>query len=177
MVTINLLPIKAELRRKALISQLAILGISIIALVVVLGAFHETLKIRRDNLQQDITDTRIEIQKLTVQAGEIEVFKKHKQELERKLDIIKDLNNKKAGTVQMLDELSMLIPEKVWIRSLNNTGGKLVLEGLAVDNTVIAEFMKKLQASQQFDEVELILTEQDGANVKFVVQCKVQLPA
>lgn len=177
MVTINLLPIKAELRRKALISQLAILGISVIALVIVLGAFHETLNIRRDNLQQDITDTRIEIQKLTVQAGEIEVFKKRKQELERKLDIIKDLNNKKAGPVQMLDELSMLMPEKVWIKTLNNTSGKLVLEGLAVDNTVIADFMKKLQGSQQFDEVELILTEQEGANVKFVVQCKVQLPA
>jgi len=177
MVTINLLPIKAELRRKALISQLAILGISIVALVVVLGAFHETLKIRRDNLQQEITDTRIEIQKLTVQAGEIEVFKKRKQELERKLDIIKDLNAKKAGPVQMLDELSMLMPEMIWIRSLNNTGGKLVMEGLGVDNTVIADFMKKLQGSQQFDEVELILTEQEGANVKFVIQCKVKLPA
>ncbi|MEN6472635.1 MAG: PilN domain-containing protein [Syntrophaceae bacterium] len=177
MVTINLLPIKAELRRKALISQLAVLGISIIALVVVLGAFHETLKIRRDNLQQEITDTRIEIQKLTVQAGEIEVFKKRKQELERKLDIIKDLNAKKSGPVQMLDELSTLMPEKVWIRSLSNTGGKLVLDGLAVDNTVIAEFMKKLQGSQQFGDVELILTEQEGANVKFVIQCKVKLPA
>jgi type IV pilus assembly protein PilN len=177
MVTINLLPIKAELRRKALISQLAVLGISIIALVIVLGAFHETLKIRRDNLQQDITDTRVEIQKLTVQAGEIEVFKKRKQELERKLDIIKDLNAKKSGPVQMLDELSTLMPEKVWIRSLKNTGGKMVLEGLALDNTVIAEFMKKLQGSQQFEEVELILTEQEGANNKFVIQCKVKLPA
>jgi len=51
------------------------------------------------------------------------------------------------------------------------------MEGLAVDNTVIADFMKKLQGSQQFDEVELILTEQEGANVKFVVQCKVKIPA
>ena len=177
MVTINLLPIKAELRRKALISQLAILGISIVALVVVLGAFHETLKIRRDNLQQEITDTRIEIQRLTVQAGEIEVFKKRKQELERKLDIIKDLNAKKAGPVQMLDELSILVPEKIWITSLSNTGGKLVMEGQGVDNTVIADFMKKLQGSQQFDDVELILTQQEGANVKFVIQCKVKLPA
>ena len=77
----------------------------------------------------------------------------------------------------MLDEFSLLIPDKVWIKSLNNSGDKLVLEGLAVDNTVIAEFMKKLQGSQHFSDVELIMTEQEGMNNKFVIQCKVKAPA
>lgn len=176
MVTINLLPIKAELRRKALIQHVAVLGICILLVVVALGAVQTSIKYRRDGLQQDITDTKTEIQKLTIKAGEIEDFKKRKQELERKLDIIKDLNTKKTGPVQMLDELSILIPEKVWIKSLNNTGDKLVMEGVAVDNTVIAEFMKKLQGSQHFFDVELLLTEQEGLNNKFVIQCKVKLP-
>lgn len=176
MVTINLLPIKAELRRKALIQHVVVLGICLVLAVAVLGGVQTSIKHRRDTLQQDITDTKLEIQKLTIKAGEIEDFKKRKQELERKLDIIKQLNAEKAGPVQMLDELSLLIPEKVWLKSLNNTGDKLVLEGGAVDNTVIAEFMKKLQGSQHFSDVELILSEQEGMNKKFVVQCKVKTP-
>jgi type IV pilus assembly protein PilN len=81
------------------------------------------------------------------------------------------------GPVQMLDELSILIPEKAWIKSLNNTGNKLVLEGTAIDDTVIADFMKKLQGSQHFTDVELVIAEQEGLNHKFVIQCKIKLPA
>ena len=79
MVTINLLPIKAELRRKALIQHIVALGICVVLAVVALGAVQTSIKHRRDTLQQDITDTKLEIQKLTIQAGEIEDFKKRKQ--------------------------------------------------------------------------------------------------
>jgi type IV pilus assembly protein PilN len=177
MVTINLLPIKAELRRKTLIQHLIVLGVCVLVLVIGLGAIQGSIKYRKDILQQDIVSTKVEIQKLTIKAGEIEDFKKRKQELERKLDIIKDLNTKKMGPVQMLDELSILIPEKAWIKSLNNTGNKLVLEGTAIDDTVIADFMKKLQGSQHFTDVELVIAEQEGLNHKFVIQCKIKLPA
>ncbi|MCK7509133.1 MAG: PilN domain-containing protein [Desulfobacterales bacterium] len=71
----------------------------------------------------------MEIKRLTVEAGEIEKFKQQKQELERKLDVIQDLNAKKTGPVEVLDELSLIIPEKAWLTSLSNKGDNMVLEG------------------------------------------------
>jgi Tfp pilus assembly protein PilN len=68
----------------------------------------------------------------------------------------------------------MLIPEKAWISSFTNTGEKVVLDGTAVDNTIIAEFMKRLQGSKHYTDVELVLSEQEGLNHKFVIQCKIQ---
>jgi type IV pilus assembly protein PilN len=91
--------------------------------------------------------------------------------------VIQSLNAKKTGPVEILDELSLIIPEKVWLTSLNNKGDDLVLEGLALDNTTIATFMKRLQASTHFDNVSLVLSQQEGGKHKFSITCKIKLPA
>lgn len=176
MVKINLLPIKSELRKKALVEHVTLLALCII-LVFILSWFVQTsINHQKEMLQQEVTATKLEIKKLTAEAGEIEKFKQQKQELERKLDIITELNAKKTGPVEVLDQLSLLIPEKAWITSLKNTGNTLVLDGAAVDNPTIATFMKNLQTSPYFQEVDLELTQQQGINHKFTIKCKIKLP-
>lgn len=174
MVKINLLPIRVELRKKALVEHL-VLAILCIALVII-GAYFTQLTVinERDDLQKEIADTKVEIKKLTAEAGEIEKFKQQKQELERKLDVIRDLNAQKTGPVEMLDELSLIIPEKAWLIALTNQGDKIVLEGAAVDNTTIAAFMKQLQASKHFDKVTLVLSKQEGGVQKFSITCMIK---
>ncbi|MGC9324655.1 MAG: PilN domain-containing protein [Desulfomonilia bacterium] len=177
MVKINLLPIKSELRRKALVEHIVLLCLCILLVLILAWFAQGSIINQKESLQKEIAATKLEIKKLTAEAGEIEKFKKQKQELERKLEIITDLNSQKTGPVEVLDQLSIIIPEKAWITSLNNSGTTLILEGLAVDNTTIASFMKRLQASEYFDEVALVLSQQDGANHKFTITCKVKLPA
>lgn len=177
MVKINLLPIKLELRRKALIEHATLLSLCIVLIFILSWFVHTSITNKKEMLQQEITSTKLEIAKLTAEAGEIEKFKQQKQELERKLNIIKDLNAKKSGPVEVLDQLSLLIPEKAWITSLNNTGSSLVLDGMAVDNPTIAAFMKSLQASPYFQGVELELTQREGMNHKFTIKCQIKLPS
>ncbi len=177
MVTINLLPVKAELRKKALLEHLIILAAALILLAIILAGVQTSVVNTRNDLNEEIAITKVEIQKLSKEAKEIEEFKKRKQELERKLGIIANLNTQKTGPVEVLDQLSLIIPEKAWIRSLNNSSNALVLEGFAVDNPTIALLMKRLQASQYFTDVELVLSQQDGSNHKFTIKCKIKLPA
>ncbi len=175
MVNINLLPIKAELRRKALIEHSTFLVLCILLVVIGLGFYQGSVKRQKEMLQREITQTKLEITKLTAIAGEIEEFKKRKQELDKKLEIIRSLNTKKTGQVEMLDQLSLIIPEKAWIKTLNNSGANLVLEGHAVDNPTIATFMKQLQLSPYFTNVDLVLAQQEGSNHKFTIKCSVNL--
>ena len=165
MVNINLLPIKAELRRKALIEHSTFLVLCILLVVIGLGFYQGSVKRQKEMLQREITPI----------AGEIEEFKKRKQELDKKLEIIRSLNTKKTGQVEMLDQLSLIIPEKAWIKTLNNSGANLVLEGHAVDNPTIATFMKQLQLSPYFTNVDLVLAQQEGSNHKFTIKCSVNL--
>lgn len=177
MVKINLLPIKSELRQKALIEHVTLLCLCV-ALIFILSWFVQTsANNRKEALQQEVTETKLEIKRLTAEAGEIEKFKKQKQELEKKLDVIRELNAKKSGPVEILDQLSLLIPEKAWITSVNNSGNNLVLNGMAVDNPTIAFFMKNLQSSSHFQGVELELTQLEGSNHKFTIKCQIKLPS
>lgn len=177
MVKINLLPIKTELRQKALVEHVALLSLCIVLIFILSWFVQTSINHKKESLQQEMTSTKLEITKLTAEAGEIEKFKQQKQELEKKLNIIKDLNAKKSGPVEILDQLSLLIPEKAWISSMENKGNGLVLSGIAVDNPTIAGFMKSLQASPYFTGVELELSQQEGANHKFTIKCQIKLPS
>ncbi len=177
MVKINLLPIKSELRQKALIEHIVLLSLCVVLIFILSWFVQTSITNKKESLQQEMTSTKLEIAKLTAEAGEIEKFKQQKQELEKKLNVIKDLNAKKSGPVEILDQLSLLIPEKAWVTSMENAGNKLVLNGVAVDNPTIAAFMKSLQASSYFEGVELELTEQQGMNHKFTIKCQIKLPS
>jgi type IV pilus assembly protein PilN len=177
MVKVNLLPIRSELRKKALVEHVVLLALCIVLVFIFEWFVQTAITQQRDSLQNEVATTKLEIKKLTAEAGEIEKFKAQKQELERKLNVIEDLNAKKTGPVQILDELSLIIPEKAWLTSLDNKGDNLVLEGQALDNTTIATFMKRLQASTHFDNVALILSQQEGGRHKFSIICKIKMPA
>ncbi len=177
MVKINLLPIRTELRKKALVEHVVLLALCVVLVFILEWFVQASLNQQKETLQKEVATTKLEIKKLTAEAGEIENFKAQKQELERKLDVIQSLNAKKTGPMEMLDELSLILPEKAWLTSLTNNGDGLVLEGVALDNTTIAAFMKRLQASTHFDNVSLVLSQQEGGKHKFSITCKIKLPA
>jgi type IV pilus assembly protein PilN len=177
MVKINLLPIRLELRKKALVEHVIFVALCVFLVLIFEWFVQATITSQRDSLIREIATTKVEIKKLTAEAGEIEKFKQQKQELEKKLDVIQDLNAKKTGPVEILDELSVIIPDKAWLISLTNKGDSMVLEGQALDNTTIATFMKQLQSSKHFDNVTLVLSQQEGGRQKFSITCKIKLSA
>ncbi len=177
MVKINLLPIKAELKRKALAEHIVFLILTVILLIIGVTFVQSSVRQKKEAIQQEIVSTKLEIKKLTAIAGQIEAFKKHRQELETKLGIIKNLRKKKTGPVEILDQLRLIIPEKAWLTSLNNTGSSLVLHGSAVDNPTIAQFMKNLEISPYFTDVVLVYSRQAKNRHRFVINCKVKIPS
>jgi type IV pilus assembly protein PilN len=174
MVTINLLPVKDELRLNAIIQHIVVFAVWVGIVIVGLGVLQGPMTREKSMIESDIQTPQIQIKELKVKAEEIEKVKKRRMELEKKLQVINDLSIQKTGPVEDLDELSMLIPEKAWIGSFTNTGDKVVIDGTAVDNTIIAEFMKRLQGSKHYTDVELVFSQQEGLNHKFVIQCKIK---
>lgn len=176
MVKVNLLPIRSELRKKALVEHVLLLALCIFLVIIGEWFVQTAINQQKEALENEMASTKVEIKKLTAEAGEIEKFKTQKQELERKLKVIEDLNAKKTGPVQILDELSLIIPEKMWLNSVDNKGDNLVLGGYAVDNTTIAAFLKRLQASSHFDNVALVMSQQEQGKHKFTIMCKIKMP-
>jgi type IV pilus assembly protein PilN len=160
MIRINLLPVKA-LRAEVARRREIIIGSVVLAVVVALlaGAYGYQLY-RLSSLQTELATLRSELQALNVKIKEVGDLQNKIKDLRGKTKIIDDLNQKKSGPVLVMESLSNATPGSLWLTDLRESGGNLTMNGLAVDNQTIADFLKSMAASKYFGNVELVETTQ-----------------
>jgi len=156
MIRINLLPVKEleaeSVRRRELIIGGTISGIAILLLCgVYLFQWRE-----HSRLQNELTGLRNEIQALNVKVKEVGDLQNKIKDLRGKNKIFEDLSKKRVGPVRVLESLSVATPTSLWLTELRENGGNLVINGLAMDNQIIAEFMRALTNSKYFANVDLV---------------------
>jgi len=175
MIKINLLPVRAAKKKESLRQQLSIFGLSIVAvLVICLGIYTMTLaKIK--TAEDEIVKSEQEIETLKKKIGEINNIKKLQEEVKKKLDILDQLRRNKTGPATRLAELSDAVPDKVWLTKYSENGGNISIAGTAFNEELIAELMRNLQATKDFTNVELLVSEQTdikGLKIKkFEISC------
>ena len=156
MIRINLLPIRQLKKRARLKTELlgfsAVFALVLLVLVVVWFALAGKIA----NLKEELV--ALEKKKLSYQPiiTQIETLKKEKQMVEQKLDSIKKLQAGAQVTVRVLDEVASRTPtSRMWLNSLQQATGRLQLQGIALDNETIAQYMQQLEASEYFEKTEL----------------------
>ena len=156
MIRINLLPIKqlqAEVtRRREIIIAAVVLGS---LLVVLLGTYLYQWS-QLSALENELAALRSELQALNAKVKEVADLQVKIKDLRGKQKIIEDLNGKKSGPVLVMASLSRATPASLWLTDLRESAGNVTMNGLAVDNETVADFMRSLAASKHFSNVELI---------------------
>lgn len=160
MIHVNLLPIKEAQRALGRRQQVsvAVLSISVALLVMVVPYVLQGRRIAQ--LDREITDVSADIERYNAQTREVRDLEKKRTELQAKLKVIDDLKQKRVGPVRMLEDLSTATPQKLWLVSFSETNGQATITGMALDNQTIAGFMRSLQSSPYFYEVDLVETSQ-----------------
>ena len=160
MIRINLLPIKAlqaeVTRRREIITGSTVLGV----VVALLGGTYAYQSYALSQLQNELAGLRTELQALNVKVKEVGDLQNRIKDLRSKNKIIADLNGKKSGPVLVMESLSSATPSSLWLTDLKESGGNATMNGLAVDNQTIADFMKTIAGSKYFSNVELVETTQ-----------------
>lgn len=167
MVRINLLPVRSSKKKETAKQQLAILGVSaLLVLIAGLGLYvYAQAKIKAT--KEEIVRAESDLQQLKDKIGELENIKKLKDEVSKKLDVLGQLRKGKTGPVRRLATLSDATPEKLWITKYAESGAGVSIGGIALDEDLIATFMRNLQGSEDFTNVELVVSEQaDVGGVK-----------
>jgi type IV pilus assembly protein PilN len=160
MIRINLLPVKAlqaeVTRRREIIIGALVFG-SVLALLI--GThIYQTLEL--SGLQSELASLRADLQALNVKIKEVGDLQNKIKDLRSKNKIIENLNKKKSGPVLVMENLSSATPNSLWLTDLRESGGNVTMNGLAVDNQTIADFMKAIALSKHFSNVELVETTQ-----------------
>jgi type IV pilus assembly protein PilN len=179
MIKINLLLARKEKKKAGMRKEFIVLILSVVLLVMVLVFIQWRLEKEKDDTLAQISTTKKEIAYYKSLTTEVTKAKEAQKTLQEKLNIINTLRKEKAGPAKVLDELSIDKPEKIHLESVKKEGSKLGIEGIALDDETIANFMTNLRKSKLFKNVDLIVSEQVEQSKlklkKFILSCEIIL--
>ncbi len=181
MLKINLLPVRQLKKRAKAIQELMgmlLLFILILTAVGIVGFFQSQniagLETKIQTLQNEKNSYNTTLQRIAK-------LKKDREEIVRKIEIIKKLKSDSSLTVRVLDEVANKVDnQRMWLDSLQQQNSSLRLSGVALDNQTIAQFMDNLKESPFVQDVTLTnssLKVVSGRNLKsFELNCSVAQP-
>jgi type IV pilus assembly protein PilN len=178
MIRINLLLARKEKKKVGLKKEITILIASLVLLFLVLGFLHWKALQDEEAITKSISATKNEIAHYKSLTTEVNKAKEDQKVLQEKLNVINSLRKEKASPARVLEEISLQKPDKIQLESLKKEGTKLGIEGIALDDETIANFMTNLRKSKLFKNVDLIVSEQSEVSriklKKFTLMCEIR---
>jgi len=173
MQRINLIPEEVGIKPKVQFkSKVLIRNVAFLPLIVVFFCFIDALpqfiKIHRFQKElkiakEKLASTRRKLENVAANEGslrsQIDEWKQKVQLLqEQKSSFDKELE----GAIEwssVLIELSRIVPKKTWLNRILLNKGILTIEGFALSNMEVSEFLENLEASPIFADAEFRSTE------------------
>jgi type IV pilus assembly protein PilN len=177
MIKINLLLTRKEKKKAGVRKEFVILILAVGLLLILLAALNWKMGKEKEDMVAQISETKKEIARYKSLAVEVTKAKEAQKVLQDKLNIINSLRKGKETPVRVLDEISVDKPEKLQLELMKKEGSKLAIEGIALDDETIVQFMTNLKKSKLFKNVDLIVSEQIEQNKiklkKFILSCEI----
>ncbi|MFZ0450002.1 MAG: PilN domain-containing protein [Desulfatiglandaceae bacterium] len=156
MIRINLLPFRAARKKENIKRQTSVYVLTVVFVLAVMAFVFLQLNSRLRTLRTEKETARKQLAAYAQTTKKINRLKKQIREIRSKLNVIRDLEKKKTGPVLLLDEIAEAVPRnRLWLKSLDDKRGTLVLQGTAMDNETVALFMTNLEKAKHITTVNL----------------------
>jgi len=163
MIKINLLPFRAARKKENVRRQISIFLLSLFLVFILMMLYHLNLNGKINDLNTGIKDTNEELVKFDAINREITVIKKKLAVMNRKIEVIQTLDLNRDEPVRLLDAMTqVIVPKRMWFTKLEekklgespeNKVNVITIEGFALDNNTVADFMTRLEESKLFLKV------------------------
>lgn len=156
MIRINLLPFRAARKSENIRRQVSLFFLSLVLLFLVMGYLQIFLTSEISKLNREVESTNKDLQHFQKQAAEVDVIKGKLDNLQKRIDVIKELDQNRKEPAQFLEAMTnIILPGRMWLRKLNISDANVKISGLALDQKTTADFMVRLEESKLFTEVNL----------------------
>lgn len=150
------MPFRAARKKEDVRRQLSIFLLSLVLIFVASFFIQGVLNNKINKLKLDISNTQQEIVKYAKINEEIKIIKKRIELLNKKTEVIKSLERSRLEPVKLLESMTQLIvANRMWFTSFTFKDNNVGIDGIAIDNKTIADFMTRLENSKQFSAVNL----------------------
>ena len=103
------------------INNIIVLACLILGILVALGYWfwHKRELKNRENI---VAERTIEAQKLESIINEVEQYQRRKDSLQQRIDLINQLKQNQKGPVRIMDQVSLDLPDLVWLDAMDISG-------------------------------------------------------
>jgi len=148
MIQINLLPVRVKKRQEGARQFASIYILGIVLALAVIGYLWISTDSEIGALRGRLASLQQESSKYAQFEQTLQQLTQRKELVDKKRQIIKDLQMDRDSVVRMLAMLSIQTPpEKMWFDKLAQAGNGVTLDGVAQSNEAIVEFMRNLESS------------------------------
>ena len=159
MIRINLLPGPKGRQAKPQydVRAQALLGVGLVVITLAGCWWYSTaLDTELEAKQAEKQDKEKQVAQLNDQVKQVADFEQRKKILEDKNRIIDQLEKSRVGPVKVLDHVSQsLEPLKLWLVRVGINGQNIELEGRAMTNDDVVEFVNNLRRTDYFINIDL----------------------
>ncbi len=157
MIRINLLPFRAARKSENIRRQVSLFLLSLVLVFLVMGYFQIYLTSEINSLKRKVDNTNQDLQRFQKQAAEVDAIKKKLDNLQKRTEVMKELDKNRKEPVQLLDAMTQIvIPNRMWLNTLTITDASVIISGNALDTKTTADFMVRLEESALFSAVNLV---------------------
>ena len=180
MIRINLLPFRTARKKENVRRQVSLFLLSLVLVLLVLFYYNFSLNSKLAKLNKRVKTTNSELTKYNEINKEIARIKKNLEILRKKMTVITQLESDRYAPVILMDTMTqVLVSKRMWFTSLSVSDNSININGIALDEKTVADFMVRLQKSGLFSNVMLKSVKRqkvESSNLKsFEVVCtKVQ---
>ncbi|GAA0822890.1 PilN domain-containing protein [Colwellia sp. D2M02] len=177
MAHINLLPWReASLKRKKkeYFTILTAVGLTALALVLIVNFYYQA---RIDGQNSRNQFLKNEIAQLDIQISEIRTLNEKKDALQKRIDVIEQLQRSRNVGTQVLDEIAKIVPNGIYITQLEKQGNVIYLTGKSESNNHLANMIRAIELSDLFTDAtpESITADDDSPKLLSSFKMKVRI--
>ena len=152
MILINLLPYREERRKRRKAAFFAGLGLAGLVGAGVVVAIYLLLQLLTADQQARHTYIQSEISRLEAQIKDIANLKSEIEALKSRQRAVEDLQTDRNTPVHLLNDVSRLAPEGVYLTAIRQDNKTVTLSGIAQTNERVSEFLRNLSRSSEWLE-------------------------
>lgn len=159
MIQINLLPVRARKRRDDVKQFMYLYLISFLLTAAAIGYLWISQNNEIEATNRRVAHLKQEVAKYAHYEAMLKELTQKKDIVDKKLTIIRDLQKDRDTIVRIMALLSIQIPaEEMWFERFSQVANGITLDGVALSNEAIVEFMRNLESSPYIEKGSVNLT-------------------
>jgi len=156
MIRINLLIERKERKKaKAPANFLVYVAAVILLSLLVMGGIVYSLERTISGLKAQVNTNKTVLADLQLKSDEITKYEQLIKQLEQKSKVIETLRANQSIPVKVMDDVSTMLPEGVWLSALTYNDASMTLEGYAFSNLDIVAYVENLKKTVNLVDVNL----------------------